>query len=191
MKTTPLLVLLAGFLFVLNGCTTIVDATTNKPIESAKDERSPGTYIDDRRLEVIVGVNIRKADPALRQSNIDITSFNGVVLITGQTKSEALKNLATATASKLSQVKTIHNELKVRENLSFASRSNDTWLASKVRITLLADREVRTSKIKTIVEDGTVFFMGYVTTQEADRIANITSNIRGIREVVKVFEYIN
>ena len=191
MKTISTLALMAAFLILLNGCTSIVDATTNQPIESARDERTPGTYIDDRRLEVIVGVNLRKADPGLRQSNIDVTSFNGVVLITGQTKSESLKNLATATASKLSQVKTVHNELKVQENLSFANRSNDTWLASKVRITLLADREVRTSKIKTIVEDSTVFFMGYVTTQEAERIANITSNIRGIREVVKVFEYIN
>jgi len=97
MKTISTLALMAAFLILLNGCTSIVDATTNQPIESARDERTPGTYIDDRRLEVIVGVNLRKADPGLRQSNIDVTSFNGVVLITGQTKSESLKNLATAT----------------------------------------------------------------------------------------------
>lgn len=191
MKHLTFLSLILSFIVVISGCTAIVDATTNKPIDSANDKRSPGTYLDDRRLEVIVGVNIRKADPSLRQSNIDITSFNGVILITGQTKSESLKSLATATASKLSQVKKVHNELQVKENLSFAKRTNDTWLASKVKVTLLADRQVKTSKIKTIIEDGVVYFMGYVTTAEADRIANITSNIRGIKEVVKVFEYVN
>jgi len=191
MKMLSQLTALLSLLLLLNACTSIVDATTNKPIESANDKRSPGTYLDDQRLEVIVGVNIRKADPALRQSNIDITSFNGVILITGQTRSDSLKSLATDTTSKLNQVKKIHNELQIKENLSFASRTNDTWLVSKVKIALLADKNVKTSKIKTIIEDGVVYFMGYVTAAEADRIANIASNIRGIKEVVKVFEYIN
>lgn len=180
-----------SLVLAISGCTSIVDATTSQPIETSNEKRSPGTQLDDERLEVIVGVNIRKADPGLRQSNIDINSFNGVVLITGQTQSESLKSLATTTASKLNQVKKVHNELQVKKNLSFASRTNDTWLASKLSVALIADKTVNSSKIKTIIEDSTVYFMGFVTPEEGEHIANIASNIRGVKEVVKVFEYIN
>lgn len=191
MKKLTLLTLFLSLTLVLGACTSIVDATTEKPIEPASDKRSPGTKLDDERLEVIVGVNIRKADPALKQSNIDINSFNSVVLITGQTRSEALKNLATQTANALAQVKKIHNELGIKDNLSFAKRSNDTWIASKLKIAMLSDKKVKTSKIKTIIEDGVVYFMGFVTVEEGNHIANIASNIRGVKEVVKVFEYVN
>lgn len=191
MKTLTRLTLLSFLLIAIAGCTSIVDATSNKPIEPATDKRTPGTVLDDERLEVIVGVNIRKADPALKQSNIDIHSFNGAVLITGQTRSEALKSLATKTTSQLSQVKKVHNELGIKNNLSFTQRTNDTWIASKLKVALIADKQVKNSKIKTIVEDSVVYFMGFVTPSEGDHIANIASNIRGVREVVKVFEYVN
>lgn len=191
MKKLTLLTLLINLAFIISACTSIVDATTNEPIDPATNKRSPGTVLDDQRLEVIVGVNIRKADPALKQSNIDINVFNSVVLITGQTRSAALKNLATTTATQLAQVKKVHNELSIKDNLSFARRTSDTWIASKVKIAFLADKQISTSRIKTIIEDGVVYFMGYVTVAEGNHIANIASNIRGVREVVKVFEYIN
>jgi osmotically-inducible protein OsmY len=177
--------------FLLHGCTSIVDATTKEPINPDPGKRSLGTYVDDKRLQVIVGVNIRKADPALKLSHIEVTSFNGVILLTGQVPTEALRQLAGQTAKAVNTVRQVHNELQARDNTAFLSRSNDTWLATKVKSNLIADKEIKGLRIKTIVEDGVVYLMGLVAQSEASKIANIVSNIGGVKEVVRVFEYID
>lgn len=184
--------LLITSMCLLNACTTLVDATTKEPIQPDPSQRSFGTYIDDKRLQIIVGVNIRKADSRLRQSsNINITSFNGVVLLTGQVPGPELRALAGETAAKVNGVRQAHNELQVKGNSPFLNRTNDTWLATKVKTTLLADKQVQGLKIKVIVEDAVVYLMGLATQQEANTAANLASNISGVKEVVRVFEYTN
>lgn len=188
-KTSGSLLLLAS-LILISGCTTLIDASTKEPIQPDPSQRSFGTYIDDKRLQVIVGVNIRKADSRLRQSsNINITSFNGVILLTGQVPGPELRTLAGETATKVNGIRQVHNELQVKGNISFLNRSNDTWLGTKVKTVLLADNNVKGLKIKVIVEDAVVYLMGLATQQEANIAANLTSNVRGVREVVRVFEY--
>lgn len=187
---TKLLVVAATIL--INGCTTIVDATTKEPLQPDPSQRSFGTYIDDKRLQVIVGVNIRKADSRLRQSsNVNITSFNGVVLLTGQVPAPELRTLAGDTATKVNGVRQVHNEIQMKGNSPFLTRSNDTWLGTKIKTVLLADNDVKGLKIKVIVEDAVVYLMGLVTQEEANIAANLASNVSGVNEVVRVFEYIN
>ncbi|MBX2809538.1 MAG: BON domain-containing protein [Cellvibrionaceae bacterium] len=182
--------LLLSMSALLSGCTSIVDATTSEPIKTTPGKRTFGTYVDDKRLEVIIGVNIRKADPELKKAHITITSFNGVVLLTGQVPNAALKQLATTTTTGIDSVRKAYNELQIKDNSSFLSRTSDSWLATKVKATLLGDEQIKGLNVKNIVEDGTVYLMGLVTLDESNQIANVVSNIRGVKEVVKVFEYI-
>lgn len=185
----PLLIII---ITLISGCTTFVDATTKEPIQPDPSQRSFGTYIDDKRLQVIVGVNIRKADTRLRQSsNINVTSFNGVVLLTGQVPAPELRILAGETATKVNGVRQVHNELQMQGNLPFLARSNDTWLGTKVKTVLLADNQVKGLKIKVVVENAVVYLMGLATQEEANIAANLTSNVGGVKEVVRVFEYTN
>lgn len=183
-----LLALLAT-LTLLNGCTRIVDATTQAPISPDPNQRSLGTYIDDKRLQVIAAVNIRKAHPILKQSHINVTSFNGVVLLTGQVPRDELRLVAAQTTKAISNVRQVHNEIQVKANSSLLTRTNDTWLATKIKTTLVADKSVRSQRIKVIVEEGVAYMMGLISQQEANRAVNLVRNINGIREVVRVFEY--
>ncbi len=177
--------------FIIYGCTSIVDSTTKEPIQPDPGQRSLGTYIDDKRLQVIVGVNIRKADIRLKQSNINVTSFNGIVLLTGQVPTQELRLLAAQTASSVNGVRQAYNELQITGNTSFLSRTNDTWLSTKVKTVLLGDENIKGLRVKVIVEDGVVYLMGLLTQQEADIAANLVSNTGGVKEVVRVFEYTN
>jgi osmotically-inducible protein OsmY len=90
MKLYTRLTLVTTLLYV-SACTTIIDSATNQPIETDPGERSFGTYLDDQRLEIIASVNINKADPDLRLAHIDVTSFNNVILLTGQVPTNKLK----------------------------------------------------------------------------------------------------
>ena len=180
---------LLSFILLLSGCTTIVDATTKQPINTDPNQRSFGTYIDDKRLQVITAVNIRKADPILRQSHIDVTSFNNVILLTGQVPNEDLRLLAAKSAKAISTVRQVHNEIRVKANTSMLTRTNDAWLATKIKSVLIADKSVKSLRIKVTVEDGVAYLMGLVSQEEANRAVNLIRNIKGIKEVVRVFEY--
>lgn len=183
-----------SLLFILlfvSGCTAIVDATTKKPIQPDPSSRSFGAFIDDERLETIVGVNIRKADPIFRQTHFSVISFKDVVLLVGQVPTEDLRLLAGQTANQIDGVRKVYNEIDAGANTSFWTRNKDTWLTSKVKTSLLADKQLNGLKIKVVTENGVVYLMGAITEEKANIAANLASNVGGVKEVVRVFEYID
>ncbi|WP_295798826.1 BON domain-containing protein [uncultured Microbulbifer sp.] len=185
-------VILAGSLVaLLGGCATVLDATHDGPIQPDPGERTFGTYIDDQQLETITKVNIGKAHPALKAANIDVTSFNGVVLLTGQVPDNELRNLAGRTAQQVHSVRQVYNEVQVRGTTSVLARTSDTWLTTKVKSVLLADKEIDSGRIKVITENGVVYLMGLLTRQEAENAAEVARTVGGVQKVVKAVEYID
>ena len=148
--------------------------------------------IEDEVIETKIAVNMRSQEPAFKQSNFRVVSHNGVVLLIGQVESDFLRAQATEIASEASaKIKRIHNELEVAGKTGFLSRSNDAWIATKIRTLLIAESDVPSSRVKVIVENGAVYLMGLVSQSEGDSAANLARNVSGVTKVVKVFEYIN
>ena len=185
------LAIAACALSILGGCATVLDATHDGPIQPDPGERSFGTYIDDQQLETITKVNIGKAHPDLKAANIDVVSFNGVVLLTGQVPSNELRNLAGGTAQQVHSVRQVYNEIQVRGTTSMLARTSDTWLTTKVKSALLTDKEIDSGRIKVVTENGVVYLMGLLTRQEAENAAEKTRTVGGVQKVVKAVEYID
>lgn len=176
---------------LLHGCSTIIDATTSEPIQIHPGKRTLGAKIDDTNIETIATVNINKAHPDLADSNVNVNSFNGVVLLTGQVPTEELRLLAGETVNKIVTVRQVHNELQVANPLTFSERSYDTWLTTKVKTQLLVLGDIEGRRVRVISEAKTVFLMGLVSRREADRITDVVRTTGGVGKVVKVFEYLD
>ncbi|WHI48298.1 BON domain-containing protein [Microbulbifer sp. ZKSA004] len=176
---------------LLAGCSTVLEATHDGPIQQDPGERSFGTYIDDQRIETVTTVNINKAHPDLKISNININSFNGVVLLTGQVPSQELRLLAGRTAEQVQNVRQVYNEIQVRGKVTLLASTSDTWLTTKVKSNLFANKEVDSGRIKIVTENGVVYLMGLLTPAEAERAAEVTRSVGGVQKVVKAVEYIN
>jgi len=189
-RTTLLSITLCASLFA-SGCAEVINATTSKPIEMKANERTMGAKLNDNEIETAAKVNIKKADPQLEHAHINIDSFNGIVLLTGQVPSEELRNLVADTVYKLNPVREIHNELVVSEPTGFSARSQDAWISTKIKAQLLADSETESRRIHFVTENQAVFLMGIVTHAEADRIVNMVSHTADVQKVVKVFEYVD
>ncbi|WP_219932629.1 BON domain-containing protein [Microbulbifer sp. YPW1] len=185
------LTIAACALSILSGCATVLDATHDGPIQPDPGERTFGTYIDDQQLETITKVNIGKAHPQLKAANIDVTSFNGVVLLTGQVPSNELRNLAGGTAQQVHSVRQVYNEIQVRGTTSMLARTSDTWLTTKVKSVLVTDKEIDSGRIKVITENGVVYLMGLLTRHEAENAAEKARTVGGVQKVVKAVEYID
>ena len=175
------------------GCTTILVETTGpEGIQEDPGKRTTGARIEDQAIETKIVVNMKSQEPQFRNANFDVVSHNGVVLIVGQVQSEQMKEKATEIASQASsKIKRIHNELEVIGKTGLLSRSNDTWISTKVRAQLLTDKSVPSSQVRVVTENGSVYLMGMVSQQQGDNAANLARNISGVTRVVKVFEYIN
>ncbi|BBP79292.1 MULTISPECIES: BON domain-containing protein [Pseudomonas] len=176
----------------ISGCSSVLTATRDEPINDDRGTRTFGSKIDDSLIQTKVEVNVAKADPALEvSSHIVVTSFNGIVLLAGQTPSEELKAKAEQAAAAVQRVKKVNNELQVLQPSSFAARSNDTWLTSKIKAQMLTDNTIPGSRIKVVTENGIVYLLGLVTQQEATRATNLVQGVGGVQKIVKLFEYID
>ena len=176
----------------LSGCSSVLTSTRNSPIEDNRGTRTLGSKIDDSLIETKVSVNVAKASPDLdRGSHIVVSSYNGVVLLAGQTPRADLKALAEQTAGQVQRVKKVHNELQVMQPSSILARNNDAWLTTKIKTQMLATTDVPSSRVKVITENGIVYLLGLVTQQEANAATSVVQGVSGVQKIVKLYEYID
>lgn len=178
---------------LLTSCTTIlVETTGEQGISEDPTERTAGARVEDQSIETKVIVNMKSQEPEFRKANFSVISHNGVVLLVGQVASNELKNKASEIASQAStKIKRIHNELEVAGKTGLLARSNDTWIATKVRTLMLTNSDVPSGQIRVIAENGSVYLMGLIDQSGGDNAARLARNVSGVTRVVKVFEYIN
>ena len=182
---------LCCLIFFSASCSTILSASRSTPIQEDYGKRSFGGFIDDALIETKTKVNLNKANSTLKKAHISVTSYNGIVLLTGQVPNEDSKNLASATARKVRNVKRLHNELTIAGPISLPSRSNDSWLTSKVKAKLLASPKTKGNRIKVVTENGVVHLMGLLSHAEADLVVNKVKGTFGVQKIVKIFEYLD
>lgn len=174
----------------LQGCSKIISMITDGPLDKDEGERTTGSVIDDEIIETKVLVNLDKSDPELSQSHISVTSYNGVVLLTGQVRTESLRQIAANVANSIRRVRKVHNELTVSGATSMVARSNDSWITTKLKSKMLIQPKIQGGRIKVVTENGTVFLMGLLTRDEGKRVSELVRQTSGVQKVVILFEYI-
>ena len=174
----------------LAGCALGVGAGAATGAAVAYDRRTTGTMVDDELIEFKVIDAVRRDQELWNQIHLNATSFNNVVLLTGEAPTEELRGRTGSLVQKIPKVRTVHNEMAIAAPSSLLSRSSDTWITGKVKTNMLTnDRE--SARIKVITENGSVYLMGLVTRAEADAATDIARKVSGVQRVVKVFEYID
>ena len=61
-----------SLVFLLSGCTAMVDTVVKEPITPDPGSSSIGTNINDIKMDTFIGVNIKKADRRLKKSHINV-----------------------------------------------------------------------------------------------------------------------
>lgn len=175
---------------LLAGCVPMLVAGAAGTALVATDRRSAGAQIDDATIEAKLGqlARSRWGDRA----HVSVTSYNGVVLLTGEAPDEAGKAAMTDFAKTTDRVRSVQNEIVAAPPSEIGSRTNDTYLTSVVKTRFLeaADRFSPTH-VKVVTDRGVVYLMGLVRRAEADAAAQIAASTKGVARVVKVVEYID
>lgn len=172
---------------------TLLAGCASSAKDSLKEDygrRTLGTIIEDNTIQAKAKKNINDASETLKKSNINIESFNKVLLITGQVPNQASKDLVSKVTQSIRHVTRIHNELSIAPNGKPESSPSDAFLSSKVRSRLLFTKGIKSGRIEIVVENSVLYLLGLVTQEEADRIVNAMQKISGLKRIVKVFGYI-
>ena len=187
-RTLALLVLALPLL--LSGCGTVLATFESDSIEDDPGERSLAQQVEDESIETKAVVNLRAENELFDDLRFVVVSYNGYVLIAGEVPKQELKDQASDVLRDIEGVRRIYNELVVGEKSSTETEANDVWITTKVKSILFADSDIQSIRVKVVTENSVVYLMGLLTPAEADRVAEKTAGIDGVKKVVRLFELI-
>jgi len=154
----------------------------------ALDRRTSGAQVEDQAIELKALSRVRELATL---GNVSATSYNRMLLITGEVPKEADRATVEQALSRIENVRSVVNELAVAANSSLSARSNDSILSAKVKAQFVDARDLQANAFKVVSERGVVYLMGRVTDREANRAAEVARTVPGVQKVVRVFELIS
>ncbi|MEE9328547.1 MAG: BON domain-containing protein [Parvularculaceae bacterium] len=167
----PALALLTAA-FLLTGCIT---------------NRSFGDGLDDTSADA----NLKTAllgDKSHDYADVDITVFEGRLLLTGTMRTLVGKQHVGRLAANTENVTEVINELVVGKKTSFGQGAKDALLDERISAKFLADSDIIGGNYKVTVSKGVVYLLGLA--QSAEELKEATDWARGTSGVTKVVSHV-
>jgi len=177
---------------ILTSCTpVVVGGAIVTGISVANDRRSAGQVIDDK----IISAQIRREihQNINNDKHIKVMTYNGVVLLAGEAETNKDRIKAEDIAASINGVVKVVNELHDTIPTSIKRRTKDSYITSKAKSSLInIDLDgFNPTRVKIMTVRGHVYLMGKVSSQESEAVVEKIRNLRGVRKVIKVFEYLD
>lgn len=150
------------------------------------DRRTTGVQADDEGIEWKALQRVPQKYAEVSHTNY--TSYNARVLITGEAPNESVRQGIGDAVLAIDGVKEIFNELVIGNNSSLVSRSNDSYITSKIKTKFVEIEGLSANHVKVVTEAGVVYLMGLVTANEAHLATEAARVVGGVKKVVSLFE---
>lgn len=189
-KTLRTLFVSIALLTSLTSCVTaLVAGAAIATVDIIHDRRTAGEYLDDNTIELSAR-NYLLSKPEIRAAaHVKPTSWNGILLITGEVGDESIKQDMVAHFRGINGVRQLVDETTITGKTALLARTNDAWITTRVKTRLLTKTGLDANRVKVITTRGSVYLMGIVTEEEASRATELARTVKGVARVVKVFEY--
>ena len=186
-RVLPLIAAL-GAGFSLSGCVGAALVAGGAAGLAVAQDRSFGDSIDDSAIDMRVQAEmLRQGGDAMNNVNVDV--HDGSVLLTGTVPTPEDRVVAARSAWSTPHVKTVANELEVRNGSRFARLPKDKWISTRLRSELITKSQVKSINYGIETVDGTVYLFGKARDRaELDRVTNAARNIAGVKKVVSHVE---
>ena len=158
-------------------------------VMSVTDRRTSGAQVEDQSIELKADRRVKTL--LIDRGHVSVTSYNRIVLLTGEVNSEEDKAAVEQQVAGVENVRSVVNELAVMGASSLTARSSDLIITSKVKASLIDAGDLEANAFKVVTERGIVYLMGRVTASEADRATALARGVSGVAKVVRVFETIS
>lgn len=184
------IIALLATLPLIHGCAPLIaGGAAVTGVVVAQDRRTVGTFTEDEGIELKAAGRIgeRFKDGV----HINVTSFNRMVLLTGEAPDAATRTEAERITWAVENVRGVHNEMAIAGVSAYTVRSNDALITTKVKARFLDSQNFNPLHVKVVTENSIVYLMGLVRKQEANDATEIARTTSGVQKVVRVFEYLD
>lgn len=125
---------------------------------------------------------------SLKGSDVDVTTTNGVVTLTGTVTGKKAEYAAESLTKSVEGVKRVDDELRKpgdsRRVASAKQGVSDDWITTKVKSDLMADSLTKGFDVKVITTNGVVVLSGKLANQDAiDHVKDVTEKVDGVKSV--------
>jgi len=192
---STLLLALPLTLAALQGCTpAAVTGGVAAGVAVIHDRRTAGTVLEDQTIELKAMDRMLNQLRGGNQTHINVTSYNNVVLLTGETATAELRTRAEELIRGIDKVRRVHNEIGVLPPSELKVRLNDSAITVKVKYALTdlpEEMDLDFTLIKVVSERNVVYLMGLLKRAEAEVVVDRARRVAGVERVVKIFDYLD
>ena len=151
------------------------------------DPRPATTMKDDQELSVTL-VN-RFYNDWKDKAHVNVSVFNGMVLITGEVPDAASKAKITEVAKSYPATRRLFDETVIAPPSSAVDRLNDSQLTARVKSVIVAKGgDASNVHLQVITERNVVYLLGAAPAATTDLAAQLAATVSGVSQVVKVVE---
>ena len=116
---------------------------------------------------------------------LDLTVFEGRVLITGAVQEADHRDAAVRFAWQAPGVRQVINEIRVEPGEGVGGYTRDSWIIAQLRTRLIGDRDIESINYKFDCDKGNIYILGVARDQdELDRVITQARNIAYVKEVI-------
>ena len=153
-------------------------------VSIALDPRSLGTQIDDSVMQKNVAARLALRDKSYIIS-VSTKVLDGRIFLTGKVDNPEEKLQLTKLAWETKGVRSVRNDIKLKEDFNFKQSAKDLLITSQLRTALIFDNEIKATNYQIDTYKKKIFIYGIsLTSEERNKVINEAKEIIDVKDVV-------
>jgi len=179
-------IILISFIFLIfSGCVGISSkGIFGTGVSIAFDPRSLGTQIDDSVMQKNLTARLIIRDKSYLLS-VSTKVLDGRIFLTGKVEEPEEKLHLTKLAWETKGVRSVRNDIKIKEDFNFAQSAKDLLITSQLRAALIFNKNIKAANYQIDTYKKKIFIYGIsLTTNERKEVINEAKEILDVEDVI-------
>ena len=181
---SKLISILILYLF-LQGCVGVSSSGIfGTGVSVALDPRSVGTQIDDSIMQKNLSARIILLDKKFILS-VNSKVLDGRIFLTGKVDDPEEKLKITKMAWETDGVRSVRNDIKVKEEFNFKQSAKDILITSQLRTAMILNKKIKATNYQIDTYKKKIYIYGIaISSEEKDLVVQEAKNISDIKDVI-------
>jgi len=183
MKFKLVLIILLGV--ILSGCVGVSSkGIFGTGVAVAFDPRTVGTQIDDSIMQKNLAAKILIKDKKYILS-VKSKVLDGRIFLTGKVDRPEEKLLLTKLAWEIKGVRSVRNDIKIKEEFNFSRSAKDILITSQLRTALILNKNIKATNYQIDTYKKRIYVYGIaLTSEEKDLVISEAKEILDVEDVI-------
>ena len=153
-------------------------------VSVALDPRSVGTQIDDSIMQKNLGARLVLTNKSYLLS-LNVKVLDGRIFITGKVDDPEEKLLITKAAWETKGVRSVKNDIRIKEEFNFKQSAKDLFITSQLRTALIFNKEIKATNYQIDTNKKKIYIYGIALTSDERKIViNEAKEILDVEDII-------